>query len=234
MLAVAGNPKEKPAPLPDTPLAAGLRYGAPRYSHADALADLERKQASADRLAKSRRGPDAQVPRPKPTKEQRELLKRLKLAGVDMDTRTAQALRDIGTAGVGKAQFASIQGFADAYRKPGERHPWRAQTWTEFDEICHERFRGEYVECRFEPSVDNSSIPNVPDARLTAERRLRRVREAVGARAFGVLVGRIYLNQSFRQLAAEGHCFGNEDLVAGTFKLALDDCADLWSLRPKK
>lgn len=147
--------------------------------------------------------------------------KRLAAAGMDYyDPRTAQGHREFDVVSLGPTLRVSVNHFNNCFKRKGDRTDARILAWSKFDEHCHKVHAGLIANPRYEPGVDVSTRPGVSDSRLDAVAADAHWETRLGRDMHGLLVNIIYFQKSYRDLAGEGH--GDEKLIAGMFKRALD------------
>lgn len=151
--------------------------------------------------------------------------KQLAKAGIEWDPRTAQGKRHHHVASIGSNLRVSIQHFDHCFKNRSERTSSRTLAWSYFEEHCARFHAALYPNQRYEPGVDVSTTPSVPEARLVAAQKDKAIQAWLGRDQYGLMVEVIYHQRSYTDIAESGMGYGDHKLVAGMFKRALDSYA---------
>lgn len=223
---------------PRVTLPAIARFGSHDPDHLGEITDLERRQASADRIRAAREPaavPD-ETPKQRRVRERAEKAERaaaasiddrrrmLSSAGLDVVPGTAQFDRDIDVVSVvdqGKyIRRASVGHLNQCLRKQERSNP-RILAWDRFYHLQSRIHASAIAPPRFEPGVDSSKLPTVDLDRLDAtNEEQQQILPEVGRAGLFLLVEVIFHGKRYREV--DGY---EERLAAGMFKRALDQLA---------
>lgn len=154
--------------------------------------------------------------------------KLLAMGGVDADPRTAGGRRTYEIAVSGASTKISLNHFRACFRNKDERTKARLLAWAQFDEHAHRAHQGELPEPRFEVGIAGGEPGGITQNRLDALKADHQLAMWLGRDMHGLLTSVIYLGHDYRSLTGNG--YGDERLIRGMFRRALDLAAAYWGL----
>lgn len=154
-----------------------------------------------------------------------ETRKRMALANVEWDSRTAIGSRAYDVQNLGHTYRARVSHFEGCLKRTVERTRPRLVAWVRFDWHCYAIFGGLIGSPSFEASVDGTGSEPIPIMRAQARREDLALKSRLGGYFHSLCVDVIFYQRQFKEI---GSLYGGDRLAAENFRLALDDLAEYY------